>query len=127
MPYELSFTKEVAIKDSEIYINECCWGGDVVRDQLLPLISADFEDVQTAQEDWGWFIWFRKGPLRHAIDIFCDDPTSGKFRVHLSSRRKKFLFIESFVGSPELEHVRDIVCRQIEAWAGHFEIREIHL
>src|SRR6266581_9663232 len=97
VPYELSFVKKVAAKNPASYINECCWGDDVVRDQLLPLISGNFEDLQTHQEDWGWFIWFRNGPVRLAIDIFCDDPKTGAFRVHLSSWRRMLFFARSFV------------------------------
>ncbi len=51
--YELSFTKSVRVADPKIYFNECCWGGDVVRDQLLSLISSKYEHIQTGQEDWG--------------------------------------------------------------------------
>lgn len=94
MPYELSFTKVVGIQDREQYINECCVGGDVVRDELLPLVRARYEDVQTEQEDWGWFIWFRSGPVRLAIDIFTDDPDTGTFRIHLTARVKRFVAFE---------------------------------
>jgi len=40
VPYELSFTKAVRIQDRDQYINECCVGGDVVRDELLPIVTA---------------------------------------------------------------------------------------
>ena len=70
VPYEIGLTKSVEVSDPSIYINDCCWGGDVVRDELLPLISQKFEDVVTEQEDWGWFIWFRRAQIRLAIDIF---------------------------------------------------------
>jgi hypothetical protein len=123
MAYELGFLKKVAAKNPESYINECCWGGDEVRDHLLPLISGTFADVETNQEDWGWFIWFRKGPTRLAIDIFCDDPKSGAFRVHLSSRRKRLLFTWSFVDAPELQEVKDLVCAEIQVWAGSYQIK----
>ena len=127
MPYEFSFTRRFTVNDAEIYINQCCWGGDVVRDRLLPTVTANFEDIQTAQEDWGWFIWFRNGPVRLAIDIFCDDPKTGAFRVHLSSWRRMLFFARSFVDSPELEKVKDLVCSEIQAWAGGYQIKEIAL
>src|SRR5262249_818057 len=96
VPYELSFTRPIGIRDREQYINDCCVGGDIVRDALLPLVtdSTSCEDVQTEQEDWGWFIWFRKGSVRLAIDIFTDDPDAGAFRIHLTSRAKRFLAFE---------------------------------
>jgi hypothetical protein len=127
MAYEINFVKKVAAKNPQSYINACCWGGDAVRDQLLPLISGNFEDIQTSQEDWGWFIWFRKGLVRLAIDVFCDDPESGAFRVHLSSMRKRLLFMRSFTDSPELEKVKDLVCAEIQVWAGSYQIKKIDL
>jgi hypothetical protein len=69
MPYELSFRKRVPITNREDYINECCVGGDVVVNHLLPSVRARYTDVETNQEDWGWFIWFRKGAVRLAIDV----------------------------------------------------------
>lgn len=66
MPYELSLRKRVSIADREQYFNECCIGGDLVTDQLMPMVQQHYTDVQTNQEDWGWFIWFRKGDVRLA-------------------------------------------------------------
>jgi hypothetical protein len=125
VPYELSFTKAVGVRDREQYINECCIGGDVVRDALLPLVSSRYEDVQTEQEDWGWFIWFRKGPVRLAIDIFTDDPEIGAFRIHLTSRVKRFLGFERVVDSPELDALRDTVIDVLSAWAGRVSCEAI--
>jgi hypothetical protein len=67
MPYELSFSKQLPHIDREQYINDCCIGGDLVVNQLLPSVQARYTDVQTEQEDWGWFIWFRKGNVRLAV------------------------------------------------------------
>jgi|SRR5580658_836162 hypothetical protein len=125
MAYEISFTKELAIHNTSEYVNECCWGGDAVRDQLLPLIAEKFEKIQTDQEDWGWFIWFRQGPVYLTIDIFCDDPESGKFRIHLTSRTKKFGLINKVADTPDLERVREMVCSKIEAWAGSCQVEPI--
>jgi hypothetical protein len=30
MPYEVAFTKTLQVSEANRYINECCWGGDVV-------------------------------------------------------------------------------------------------
>ncbi len=125
VPYEISFTKPVAVSDSNIYINDCCWGGDVVRDELLPLISGNFEDVVTEQEDWGWFIWFRRGPIRLAVDIFCDDPRHGSFRLRLTSRRKRLLIGDSVVDTPELEEVRKLVSSHLASWAGTLGVERV--
>lgn len=118
MPYELSFRAPVTITDRDQYINECCVGGDLVADRLLPAVRARYDGVDTGQEDWGWYIWFRRGAVRLAIDIFTDDPDQGAFRIHLTARTKKFLMFESVVDAPELEEVRALVVSAIEAWTG---------
>jgi hypothetical protein len=118
MPYELSFRAPVTITDRDQYINECCVGGDLVADRLLPAVRARYDGVDTGQEDWGWYIWFRRGAVRLAIDIFTDDPDQGAFRIHLTARTKKFLMFESVVDAPELDEVRALVVSTIEAWTG---------
>ena len=95
MPYEVSFTKRVPIRDRDDYINDCCVGGDAVRDRLLPAVQARYGEVDTNQEDWGWFIWFRKGHVSLAIDVFTDDPEEGVFRIHLTSRTKRLLVFDA--------------------------------
>lgn len=117
MPYEVSFTKRVLIVDREHYINECCVGGDVVVDQLLPSVQARYTDVQTNQEDWGWFIWFRKGNVRLAIDVFTDDPDQGAFRIHLVSRTRRLLLRDAVVDTPELDELRALVVSELADWA----------
>jgi len=118
MPYEVSFTKRVPIVDRDQYINDCCIGGDVVVDQLLPSIRAQYENVQTNQEDWGWFIWFRKGKVRLAFDVFTDDSKAGAFRVHLTSRTKRWLVLNSVIDTPELEDLRARVGSVLIDWVG---------
>lgn len=126
MPYELSFVKRLSVSDSEIYINDCCWGGDQVRDYLLPLVEGRFEKIQTTQEDWGWFIWFRKGEVRLAIDIFCDDPEQGQFRTRLSSERKKqWFFGRTEIDTPELESLKHEVVARLSAWVGNVEVERV--
>jgi len=116
MPYEVSFTRRVAVGDREQYINDCCVGGDVVVNRLLPSVRARYTDVQTNQEDWGWFIWFRKGSVRLAIDVFTDDPDGGVFRVHLTSRTKRLLGLDTVVDTSELEELRALVASELAAW-----------
>ena|SRR5579864_2505225 len=124
MPYEISFTKKVEVQDPSIYINDCCWGGDVVRDRLLPLIRTNFEGVWTAQEDWGWFIWFQRGKLRLAVDIFSDD-RDGHFRLWLSSQRKRFLIRDLVVDTPELEEVLKLVMAELTNWADDMDVKRV--
>lgn len=115
MPYEIAFTKSVTILNREQYINECCAGGDVVASVLLPAIKARYTDIQHEQEDWGWFIWFRKGDVKLAVDIFTDDAGAGQFRIMLTSRRRKLLF-DKAADTPELDELRDLVVAELEKW-----------
>lgn len=125
MPYELNFTKPVVVADPAIYINECCWGGDIVRDQLLPTISSRYGDVRTHQEDWGWFIWFRQGPLHLAVDIFCDSPERGEFRIWLSATQKRYFIIRKDLDGAELDSLRDLVSAQVSRWAGNCKVEKV--
>jgi hypothetical protein len=125
VPFEITFRKPVVVNDSSIYINECCWGGDIIRDELLPLISSRFERVQTEQEDWGWFIWFRQGAVALAVDIFCDDPKEGLFRIRLTSRRKRFLFGEAVSDTPELEELLGLITAQLKTFATGIEFERV--
>ncbi len=118
MPYEVSFTKRVPIQDREDYINDCCVGGDVVRDRLLPAVRARYGDVDTNQEDWGWFIWLRQGHVSLAVDIFTDDPDHGHFRIQLTSRIKRLLLFDDVVDTPELEELRTVVVADLTEWVG---------
>jgi hypothetical protein len=115
MPYEVTFTKQVPMVDREQYINDCCIGGDVVVNQLLPAVRSRYEEIQTEQEDWGWFIWFSKGNVALAIDVFTDDPDKGEFRVHLTSRTRRWLR-STVIDTPELEELRTLVVSELEAW-----------
>ena len=127
MPYEVCFTKKLEIKDLPVYINECCWGGDVVRDRLLPSIEAGFGEVQTHQEDWGWFIWIRRERSSMDVDIFCDDPAEGRFRMHISLRVHGFLSLRYLDDSEELRELLTMVCAKIEAWGSPCQVRQITL
>ncbi|MFB3916465.1 MAG: hypothetical protein ACE14M_07040 [Terriglobales bacterium] len=118
MPYEISFTKKVTAADEEQYINPCCYGGDIVSNQLLPSIRKSYSDIQAGQEDWGWFIWFRSNGVALTVDIFCDDPTSGEFRIHLTSRTKGLLWSSKIVDTAELEGLCSLVQTQLSEWVG---------
>lgn len=116
VPIEINFQKLVTVEDRDTYINECCWGGDVVSDRLLPVIQQRFTNIQAAQEDWGWFIWFRNGRDRIAVDIFCDDPTTGRFRALITRRVKRYWVFDSCVDGPEAEEVASIVRAVLDSW-----------
>ena len=116
MPYELSFTKTITIDDPDIYWNECCWGGDRVSDRLLPMIRGKYQNIHHDQEDWGWFIWFKDGGVKLAVDIFCDDPKTGRFRIFLTSQVKRWLSGYHVVDSDELLELKERVRRELEGW-----------
>ena len=116
MPYELTFTKRVAIVDREQYINDCCVGGDIVLKHLLPAVRARYGDVEPTQEDWGWFLWFHKGRVKLAIDVFTDDPERGEFRIRLTSRVKRMMFLDTIVDTPELRELHEFVMAALSSW-----------
>ncbi len=87
-------------------------------DQLLPSIRARYTDVQTDQEDWGWFIWFRKASVRLAVDVFTEDPDEGIFRIHLTSRIQRLLVLDRVVDTPELEELRALIETELAARVG---------
>ena len=117
MPYVIAFTKALEVDDDDVYFNDCCWGGDVVTDQLVPAINGRYEDVEHNQEDWGWFIWFQKGRTSLAVDVFCDAPDEGVFRILLTSSRKRWMVLDQVVDTPELEELKSLVLGELETWS----------
>lgn len=118
MPYELAFRKQIEIRHSSIYINRCCYGGDFILARLLPEIQNRYESIQANQEDWGWFAWFSKDQINLAIDIYCEDPDSGSYLIHLTSRVKRFLWFDRVADTPELEELRQLVTTTLNRWLG---------
>ena len=118
MPYELTFSKVVKTPENADYINECCYGGDVIGEELLPYLEKRFGEIQFEQEDWGWFLWFSEGKVGLAVDIFCDDPESGEYRIMLTSRQKRSLLPDRIVDTKELDELKAIVVPLLEKWSG---------
>jgi hypothetical protein len=116
VPYILSFTRPITIVDREQYINECCIGGDVVLDQLLPAIRERYSKLQSNQEDWGWFAWFEEAGVKLAVDVHTEDPATGQFQVHLTSRKPRLLFGDKIEDTPELDTLQDLVVAKLKAW-----------
>ncbi len=116
MPYTLTFSKQVEIADTDLYINDCCIGGDVVLDRLLPALREKYgNDLQWNQEDWGWFVWFEDGPIKLAVDISTDDDRS-KFQMQLTSRRPRFILSDKVEDGTELEALRELIVRRLKDW-----------
>ncbi|MGI9232572.1 MAG: hypothetical protein ACR2RD_02985 [Woeseiaceae bacterium] len=116
MPYELRFNKSIPVDDPEDYWNECCWGGDRVSDHLLPMIRSNYQKIQHDQEDWGWFIWFRQGRTKLAVDVFCEDPKTGTYRIFLTSQVKRLVSGYHIVDADELIGLKSKVRKELEGW-----------
>ena len=116
MPYELTFRRQVAIATRDAYINECCVGGDVVLDQLLPSLREAYSGIVSNQEDWGWFAWFEKSGVKLAVDIFTMDAPNGEFQILVTSRRQRLLLGSKVHDTPELERLRQLFTAQLETW-----------
>ena len=116
MPYTLTFSRQVEIPDADQYINDCCIGGDVVLDRLLPALRDRYgNDLQSNQEDWGWFAWFEDGPIKLAVDVSTNDDRS-EFQLMLTSRRPRFILSDKVEDCAELEVLRELVVQQLTDW-----------
>jgi hypothetical protein len=122
MPYEIAFARQLTVADTSHYSNPGCWGGDVVINEIAPLISERFESIRTGQEYWGWYIWFRRGRISLAVNVFCDDLEKCEFLIHLYSHVKTWKILTSVVDTPDLEEVLQLVRSKIETWAGSCEV-----
>lgn len=117
MPYEITFRKSLKVDDKAAYINECCYGGDIVADYLRPALSDRFGVPEPFQEDWGWFLWFDDDQVRLAVDVFCDDPVAGDFRIHLTSRKKRWWRPDEVTDGPQLEELRSTIEAALGSWS----------
>jgi hypothetical protein len=116
MPYIVSFVKPVAVADREQYINDCCIGGDLVLEQLLPSLKERYGDLESNQEDWGWFAWFEHLGVKLAVDVHTSDESAGEFQIHLTSRRPRLLLGAKIEDTLELEALRELVISGLQAW-----------
>jgi hypothetical protein len=117
MPYIVSFVKPVAIAHREQYINDCCVGGDIVLGQLLPSLRERYGgDLQSNQEDWGWFAWFEQSGIKLAVDVHTNDGAAGEFQIHLTSRKPRLILGAKIQDTPELESLRELVLSRLQAW-----------
>ena len=116
MPYAISFTKPVVIAAREHYINDCCVGGDIVIERLLPALRDRYGDLQSNQEDWGWFAWFEHEGVKLAVDVFTNDEQTGEFQLHLTSRMPRLLLAAKVQDTPELEALRELVAKELATW-----------
>jgi hypothetical protein len=85
---------------------------------LLPTLQARYGDLESGQEDWGWFLWAEKDGLRLAVDIFTDDPLAGRFRARLSTSRRSLLGRRKELDTPALEELAQVVAGSLRGWLG---------
>lgn len=116
MPYALSFTRPVVVAAREHYINDCCVGGDLVLERLMPALRERYGALESNQEDWGWYAWFEHDGVKLAVDIFTNDEQTGEFQLHLTSRLPRLLLPAKVQDMPELETLRDLVTRELGIW-----------
>lgn len=116
MPYVLTFRKTLEITDRDQYFNECCVGGDLVLEQLLPVLRATYGEVQSEQEDWGWFAWFEHAGTKLAADVFAEDDMPQIFTMHLTARVPRLFLGAKVCDTNELEQLRHSVCGALTAW-----------
>jgi hypothetical protein len=116
MPYIVSFLKPVSVPDREQYINDCCIGGDLVLEQLLPALRERYGHLESNQEDWGWFAWFEDSGVKLAVDVHTNEEASGAFQIHLTSRRPRLLLSAKIQDTSELEILRELVVSSLQTW-----------
>jgi hypothetical protein len=119
LPLELTFALPgLLVPATADYINDCCWGGDVVIARLLPVLSPRYRHLDSGQEDWGWYVWLTEGDLRLQFDVFCDSPAQAAFRAHLVSLRRRRLLPDIVVDLPPLDDLAALVVPVLESWSG---------
>lgn len=116
MPYQLGFIKRLAIADESQYINTCCTGCDLVIGHLLPSIRERYRDIDSGQEDWGWYAWFREGDVQLAVDANCQDVVTGEFMIVLTTRVPRRFFGTKEMDTPQLEALKVLVLERLAAW-----------
>ena len=123
MPYAIRFSKPIVVTDREQYLNACCIGGDIVLERLLPQLSKHYVKLQSNQEDWGWFAWCEQRGIKLAVDVFTEDDATGRFQLHLTSRKPRFLLTAKIADTPELERLREMVVGELRAW----QVSDLHV
>jgi hypothetical protein len=116
MPIVIRFRKPVDVAGDEPYLNDCCIGGDVVLERLLPSLRERYGELEPTQEDWGWFVWLEHDRVRLAVDVLTQNPITSEFEIRLTSRKASFLRPARVVDTPELEALRARVVAQLESW-----------
>jgi hypothetical protein len=118
MPYEIVFQKMLPVADEGLYISDCCFGGDVVCDTLLPALERRYDAPLANQEEWGWRLRMETGGVDLAVDVFCEDAFIGDYKLQLTSRVSGNKGTGPLVDLPQLDALRDTVVAVLTAWLG---------
>jgi hypothetical protein len=119
MPFEVSLRLPgLSVPEDADYINDCCWGGDVIAGHLSPHVKERYRGVASGQEDWGWYVWITDRDYRLEVDIFCDSREGAEFRIHLVSTRRRRLLPNVIVDLPSLDDLKAFVVPILESWSG---------
>lgn len=116
MPYVVNFTRPVHPTPGVNYLNACCEGSDGVLAAVLPALRARYGPLTPDQEDWGWYLWWRVGDARLAVDVHTHDAPTGESEIHLTTRRRRRWFGTGVADMPELEALRECVLAPLRAW-----------
>jgi hypothetical protein len=54
--------------------------------------------------------------VKLAVDVFTDDPDRAEFRIRLTSRVKRMMFLDTIVDTPELRELHDFVMAELSSW-----------
>ena len=76
-----------------------------------------YGDLQSNQEDWGWFAWFERSAIKLAIDVHTNDGSAGEFQIHITSRKPRLLVGAKIEDTPELEELRELVVSGLRSWS----------
>jgi hypothetical protein len=88
-----------------------------VLQQLLPLLRKHYgDDLQAAQEDWGWYVWFKQSGVNLAIDVHTNDEQTGELQIHVTSRIPRLIFAAKIQDTPELDSLLKLILSSLETW-----------
>jgi hypothetical protein len=68
------------------------------------------------RESSRWFIWFKQGTVKLAIDVHTDDMDAGRFRIRLTSQTRRWIGYRE-ADTPQLDELRLLVESELRKWS----------
>ena len=98
--------------------------------QQLTVVSWQLGEIRSERIVENWKPEEHEGRIdspatSEAVNIFCDNPQHGSFRLRLTSQRKRLLIADSVVDTRELEEVRKLVSSHLASWAGPLVVERV--